>query len=416
MVSRTKKPRVRLATTPLDVSHLRQHSLRYALAALFIILTSSVVIWLVLKAVIVSVSPAVVTPVVTTPVAPSSMVKFAAMGDMLGHDSVVAQAKTATGYDFAPYFESIRPLYADADVVFCNQEGLVSGEAFGISGYPAFNSPSEFAEGLSRGAGCNVVNLANNHIGDKNQAAIDATIDVWTAQKPLALTGANKTPEDQKRVAYFTKNGIKFAFVAFADFNNNDKTSDYSVNLYHDQELVEQLLEEARKNADFVIVSAHWGTEDDGRVDTDQEETAQLFADLGADIVIGTGPHVLQKVSYVNGQDSHKTLVWYSLGNMLNSQLEIDQLTGGIAGFSVTKTTTGITIDQITFQPTFMSYRWSAADRAAQNLLARSQLRLQPLRSASDAIVSLFPTSSVAERTGYVQRVIGSEVDVTITP
>ena len=54
-----------------------------------------------------------------------------------------------------------------------------------------------------------------------------------------------------------------------------------------------QLMSEARQHADAVIVSAHWGTEDSHTVTADQQKFAKLFADFGADVVIGTGPHMI---------------------------------------------------------------------------------------------------------------------------
>ena len=140
---------------------------------------------------------------------------FAAMGDMLAHDSVVAQAKTGDTYDFTPYFTSIRPLYHTADAVFCNAETLAAGEKLGISGYPTFNAPSEFARDLVKGAGCNVISLANNHMNDKRQAGIDANLDVWDKLPILAHSGSNRSEDDRNEISYFSKNGIKVAFLAY---------------------------------------------------------------------------------------------------------------------------------------------------------------------------------------------------------
>lgn len=349
---------------------------------------------------------------------PSGVVRFAAMGDMLAHDSVVAQAKTAAGYDFRPYFNNIRPLYKDADAVFCNAEGLTTGAQFGISGYPAFNGPTEFARDLVEGAGCNVIGLANNHINDKGQAAIDANLAVWEGLKPLAISGANRTPEEQQTVRYFTKNGVRVAFLAFADYSNNKNLSPYGVNIYHNPELVKKLITEARSHADAVMVSAHWGTEDSNTVNSDQTATAQLFADSGADVVVGTGPHVLQPLQYVTAADGRKTLVWYSIGNMLSSQLKVDELTGVIAGFTVTKQPNGgVRISEPMAQITFMSYEWSTADKAAQRLSARSNLQLRTLRGSGTAAVDMFGAQyTQAERESYVRSTLGTEAGVVIKP
>ena len=332
---------------------------------------------------------------------------------MLAHDSVVNNAKTSDGYDFTRYFTRVKSLYSDADVVFCNPETLAAGTAFVISGYPTFNAPSEFPRDLNK-VGCNLINLATNHIGDKGQAAINATLDTWQKLPILAVTGANRSATEQNTVSYFSKNGLKVAFVAFADFSNNKAVTTYGLNLYHDSALVKKLLTEARSNADVVIVSAHWGTEDSNTVNADQLSAAQLFASLGADVVIGTGPHVLQKVSSLPRSDGGTTLVWYSIANMLSSQLKTDELTGGVAGFTVEKQDGKITVKDLSFKATFMSYDWPAADRAAQKLETRSNLALYPLADAADQ-VSKFG-ASLGEREQYVKNTLGTDVTMTVSP
>ena len=132
----------------------------------------------------------------------SPMIHMAAMGDMLAHDTIIANAKTGDTYDFTKYFANIRSVYKSADVVFCNQEGLSAGDQYGISGYPSFNAPTKFSADLQSGAGCNVINLANNHMGDKGVNATNVTIDNWNALKPLAISGANKSSTDQEKVSF----------------------------------------------------------------------------------------------------------------------------------------------------------------------------------------------------------------------
>ena len=338
---------------------------------------------------------------------------MSAMGDMLAHDSVVQQAKTADGYDFSPYFASITPLLQNSDVIFCNPETTSAGAEYGISGYPTFNAPTEFARDL-RKAGCDVINLASNHISDKGQAALHATLDVWEAEKPLAIAGANRSADEQHTVQYFEKNGLKVAFLAFADFSNGPVPYDYSLNSYHDEALVRQLMKEAREQADAVIVSMHWGAEDSHEVNEDQQAAAQLLANLGADVIIGTGPHVLQPVRWVEGEDGHKTLVWYSIGNMLSSQLQIDELTGGVATFRLVKQESGVVISDIRFAGTFMSYEWNEADRQAQILETRRNLTLRPLADA-EADMRYFDTT-LEDRKQSIRAWLGDDVDVTITP
>lgn len=342
-------------------------------------------------------------------------VTFAAMGDMIPHDSIVQQAKTDTGYNFAPYFASIRPLYTKSDVVFCNVETPVAGDAVPISGYPSFNAPKEFARDLVGAAGCSMVNMANNHIFDKGQIGIDTSRQVWLDQK-VVFTGANTTSEEQNAVSYFTKNGIKIAFVAFADFSNQTGHAPHSVNLYHDEALVTRLLTEARANADALIVSAHWGTEDSEVINENQIAAAQRFADLGADVVIGTGPHVLQPVRTVKGKNNNTTHVWFSIGNMLHSQIDKDELTGIIASFTLIKQPTGMIITDQRAQATFVSYEWSTTDRASENLAARKNIQLDTIKNADARIKKMFPDSSAKERLEYIKQTLGNENKVIVSP
>jgi len=346
----------------------------------------------------------------------ANVIHLAMMGDMLAHDSVNAQAKTANGYDYTPYFSNIKPLYSDADVIFCNPETPVAGDTLGISGYPTFNAPSAFARDLVKGAGCNVINLASNHQADKAQAGINASLAVWDSLKPYAHNGMNSSAEQQNTVSYFTVKDTKIAFVAFEDFSNATPPNGYSLNSYHDKALVQRLVTEAHNNAKVVLVSAHWGTEDSNTVNADQKAAAQLFVDNGATVVIGTGPHVEQAVTWLTANDGRTVPVWYSIGNMLSSQLGIDGLTSGVAKYDIDISTPTPTVKNMTFVATFMSYDWSAADKAAQNLPARHNLQLRPLSEADASIQAMFGTNySATERKAYLERVLdASTAHVTV--
>jgi poly-gamma-glutamate synthesis protein (capsule biosynthesis protein) len=336
------------------------------------------------------------------------------MGDMLAHDTIISNAKSGSTYDFSKYFTNIRSAYSNADVIFCNQEGSSSGEQYGITGYPSFNAPTQFSAGLQSGAGCNLINLANNHMGDKGVAATNATIDNWSNLKPLGVSGANKSAEDQNNVSYVTVKGLKIGFVSFADFNNNKSTPAYSVNLYHDETLVRNLISAARTNSDLVIISMHWGVEDSNVVSAAQRTEVDLLSSMGVDIVIGTGPHVLQPVQVIDRADGGKMVVWYSLGNMLSSQLTMQELIGGIAQFDVTKdsTTKKVTVSNLAFTPTYMHYEWTAAQAASGDLSARTNAMIYLLNSASEPLSKSLFNTTVAIQKQYVVDTLGSSVAV----
>lgn len=344
----------------------------------------------------------------------STTVKLAAMGDMLAHDTIINNAKSGNTYDFGRYFQHIRTLYDDADLVFCNQEGPSAGPAYGISGYPVFNAPTEFSDGLKSDAGCNLINLANNHLGDKGVAATNQTIANWQRLNPLAATGANQSSADQKKVALTEVNGIKFSLLGFADFNNNRSTPSYSVNLYHDTALVQELVKSARANSDVVVVSMHWGTEDSPQINADQRAQVAKLASLGVDLVIGTGPHVLQPVEVVSRPDGGDMVVWYSLGNMLSSQLYIPQLFSGIATMDIKMdpSTQKISIENLGFIPTYMHYEWTAAEEAASLLLARRNPMIYPLSEAAVPLAKSNNRTTVEAQRNYIISILGDKVTV----
>lgn len=342
-----------------------------------------------------------------------NIIHMVAMGDMLAHDTIIENAKVGDSYDFTKYFQYTRPIYSNADIVFCDQEGLSSGEDYGISGYPSFNAPIKFSADLQSGAGCNMINLANNHMGDKGVSATNATIDNWRSLNPLFISGANKSVDEQNTVSYATINGIKVSFLAFADFNNNSSTPDYSINIYHNEDLVRNLVTQARSNSDVVIVSMHWGIEDSSNISDDQINQVNLLSSLGVDIIIGTGPHVLQTVQTVNRADGGKTVVWYSLGNMLSSQLLIQELIGGIASFDIIKSTDGnISVSNLSFTPTYMHYEWTAEQASNGDLLARNNAMIYLLSNASEPLSKSLFVTSIQEQKQYVIDTLGSEVTV----
>ncbi|QIK62748.1 CapA family protein [Leucobacter viscericola] len=353
------------------------------------------------------------TPTPTTPAGPKP-VKVIAMGDMLPHDSVNANALQADGsYNYAPFFEGIKPELDAADLTFCNLEVPTAGVDFGISGYPTFNAPTEFARDLHGAAGCDLVNTATNHTADKGTAGIAATRNAWDALQPSFVSGANRSAEEQQVVPVVEKDGIRIALVSFAEYSNAP-IDDVSLNLMSNDALVQQLMAKARETADVVIVSAHWGTEDSHEVNDQQRGFAQKVADLGADVIIGTGPHVLQPTTWLNRADGGKTLVWYSIGNMLNTQLTLDQRTGVIAGFELTKDGDTVQVTKPTAVLTYMHYDWTPAQEAANDLLARNNLSITPLAGADELLARTTFGVSAAQQVEASSAILGP--DVTVLP
>lgn len=344
--------------------------------------------------------------------AAANSVRLIAVGDNIPHDTINQAARTSAGYNYQPFFDLVKPYVNKGDVRFCNSETAIAGSELGISGYPTFNAPVEFAKDLNT-IGCNLINLANNHVADKGSEGIARTRDNWERIQLLGINGANRSDDEQNKITYFEKNGIKFSFISFSEISNNANIPDYALNKF-DTALVAKLLPVARKNSDFVIVSAHWGTEDSGEINNAQEIWAKTFADNGADLIIGTGPHVLQPVKKIPATHG-ETLVWYSLGNFLSTQLEINELIGGIASITITKQNEKTKISSIKFLPTYMHYEWSTTDKANQDLLKRKNLKLYPLDQAQGPLSVSLHNTTVDKQTSYVQSLLNKYMPVEIS-
>ena len=92
---------------------------------------------------------------------------------------------------------------------------------------------------------------------------------------------------------------------------------------------------------------------------------------------------------------------------MLSSQLGINGLTSGVAACDIQIVDGNVKVNNLSFSPTFMSYEWSVADKAASNISARRNLKLRPLSEAESDIKAMFGDSySVAERRSYLEKTL----------
>lgn len=254
-------------------------------------------------------------------------ISFAAVGDNLIHGAVYKDAKTgANSYDFTPFYEYIKPYIEEVDVSFINQETMVGGKQLGLSHYPLFNSPEEVIEAISK-TGFDLVNTASNHSLDKGEKGILNALSYYSQYPNLLVAGTNSSFEEQTSLRTLEVNGVTLGFLAYTEMTNgipSPKGKEYLVNRLEESKVINDV-KEARETCDILIVSMHWGTENSHSVNATQEHYATLLNELGADVIIGTHPHVIQKVEVLNS-GNHETLVMYSLGNFLSAQDQVKQM------------------------------------------------------------------------------------------
>jgi len=315
-------------------------------------------------------------------------IKFIATGDFIAHDSVNAAALQPNGsYNYLPIMQEFVPIFKDADIKFCNDPILNGGKSFGIAGYPKFNSPTDFVTDMGK-LGCNLVNTASNHSFDKTQDAITASVNAWAGvPNVLAVAGENRSQADHDAVHYFTIRGVKFAFLAYTTYSNNDAPAqnNYGVNIFSDTFAASQIAEAKQQGAQIIIASMRWGTEYSTTVNAEQKVDAQFLADHGVNLILGHGSHELQPVDELTGSDGNKTLVWYSLGNFINTQEPPETLFNGLAVMNIDSKSKQISITG--YLPIYMHYEWTAAQAAADNTNARNHLHMYLLEDATQSMV-----------------------------
>ncbi len=272
--------------------------------------------------------------------AENSKVTLVAVGDNLIHNTLIAAGEQEDGtLNYTSLYANIKPDIEKADIAVIDQETILGGESFEYTGYPIFNSPWEIGD-AAIDAGFDIFNCATNHTMDKGWAGIEKEIEFFSGKSNVVQLGVNADEASYNKITYYEKNGITFSLLNYTYGTNGIPLPDdkpWCVNLL-DKEKVTADIKEARKYSDVVIVFPHWGNENSHDVSDYQKEYTKLFSDLGVDIVIGCHPHVLQPVEWVTNETTgKKMIVYYSLGNFISHQIELDQLCGGIAQLTIEK-------------------------------------------------------------------------------
>lgn len=291
-----------------------------------------------------------------------SSVSLVAVGDNLIHNTLISAGEQEDdSLDYSSFYENIKNDISSADIAVINQETILGGSEFEYTGYPVFNSPWEIGT-AAIDAGFDIFTCATNHSLDKGYAGIEQECAFFDQHPEVVHVGTNDSEEDYNSIIYYEKNSIRFAILNYTYGTNGipiPESSPWCVNMM-DKEKITADVNAAKQNADVIIVFPHWGTENSTSVSDYQREYVQLFSDLGVDIVIGTHPHVLQPVEWVENETTgKKMLVYYSLGNFISHQTSLNQLCGGMAEIKIEKKNGEISITSAKLVPVVCWYKSS---------------------------------------------------------
>lgn len=268
-------------------------------------------------------------------------------GDALLHGYVYKDAANSDGtYDFSKQLVYVKDLVKDYDLKYYNQETIFGGTELAYSGYPRFNSPSEFGDNMMD-IGFNMVSLATNHSIDKGEKGILNAYNYWN-NSDILYNGIADSEESRTNYIIKEKNNIKYTLLSYTTHTNGlpvPSGKPYLVNTF-DKEKVLNDINSVRDKVDVLFVAMHWGVEYTHTPTNEQREIAQFLADNGVDVIIGCHPHVIQPIEKIGD-----TVVYYSLGNFISNQPWEYSRIGLMGTLDITKTVkngeSNVSIDNI---------------------------------------------------------------------
>ena len=288
-------------------------------------------------------------------------IELLAVGDNIAHQTIREVGMTEYGpWNYDSVYQYVKEDVEAADLALVTQETIFVEDREDVSGYPSFGTPPEFGDALVN-TGFDVIASATNHALDKGTDSIEYTLNWWEENHPdIPVLGLYDSEEAAEEIPIISCKDLKLAMLDYTySLNGLELPSDqeYMVDVF-DEEQVREDIRQAKELADVVIVVMHVGNEYEQDVDQETQEWTDIFLEEGVDIVIGSHPHVVRTMETLTGEDGHKMLVYYSLGNFTSTQTDLPSLMGAMAKITVRKNieTGEIEIPEHEFIPLLMYY------------------------------------------------------------
>lgn len=248
-------------------------------------------------------------------------VRIASAGDIMTHSTQITAAYDSSKgtYDFTDNFVHVKKYFESAHMAVANFETVTAGGT--PQGYPIFNAPDSILDAV-KGAGIKLLGTANNHSLDKGKAGLVRTIQQIQA-RDLLSTGSFLEPETQ--ITTMEENGVRLGFLAYTYGLNglegylSEGERSYMINVIREDKIKEDIEKAREQGCDGVVVIIHWGNEYQRTPSAQQTALAQKLFTWGADVVLGSHPHVIQKSEMVEVNGQQKYII-YSQGNFLSNQ------------------------------------------------------------------------------------------------
>ena len=299
------------------------------------------------------------------------------VGDVMLSRGVGARMRSESDWTFP--FQKVADTLSAADLTFANLECPVSDVGRNRHHLYSFRADPKALAGLNH-AGIDIVSVANNHMYDWGPEALLDTVR-RLREAGIKPVGAGANDLEAHYPVLMDLGDLRLAFLAYVDVEPKLATAAPGRPgvAWLDPERAMADIRFARPLADLVIVSPHWGIEYATQPNRQQVELARRMIDAGADLVVGTHPHVVQPVEEYNGR-----WIAYSLGNFIFDQKPPGTRRGlmlkvGLAGRQIT----GVAQVPITISSSFQATLAPSEDQGPQPVLA--DVRAEPAAKSAGA-------------------------------
>ncbi|MCS7250624.1 MAG: CapA family protein [candidate division WOR-3 bacterium] len=256
-------------------------------------------------------------------------IKIISVGDIFIHESVLKSVyqKENESYNFYFCFEEVEPYLKKVDIATCWFGGVL--DTIGpYTGYPCFKTSTKILKKYN-----------------------------------LIQIGAYISEEESKEIYIFEKDDIKISFLSYTYGTNGIPIPKPWMVNFIDLEKIKKDIEKAKRISDFVIVALHFGEEYERYPNKEQKRIVREIIKFGADMIIGSHPHVIQPVEMIE-IDNKKVFVAYSLGNFFCGQRKRYTDTGIMLKYTIDKKENKIFLKEVSYLPCWIAkYKTKEGDK-----------------------------------------------------
>ena len=279
------------------------------------------------------------------------------------------RANGEKAYSFLTMFAAVYPRIHNTDIALTTLEApCADTEAYPVTDEGVINMPTEALTAVAD-LGFDVINMAGTNLNTCGDAGIRSTVTGVCSTEVLQI-GAYQDNRDASDVRVYEQDGIKIAFLSFME---ESPESTMVIPSLTDPEAVKSSVEYAEMIADIVIASVTWNPADSGK----RQEYAGNLADYGVDIIVGSDGSSLGKAEWIENADGGKSLVVYSLGNLIATGTDAESILSGILNLEITEAEGSIVLENVTITPIVTHHT------------EQNEYQVVELRNYDDAMASL---------------------------